>query len=184
MNNNTPQQYTDTPQYIDVPNTITDNPHTKGGRPPKYTPELARSILIDIATTAKPIKQIAQAHGVSEQVFFYWRSVSPQFLECCLRANAQRAVTYADKLESDVQKLEAEIEDTDADPRVLNVKSSHFDRKWRHREWLMAKWNRRIFGDKLDIDQTVTVNPSELREQAWRIARDAEITDYNPDSSD
>lgn len=75
-------------------------------------------------------------------------------------------------------------ETVDTDPRILSARSNWFDRKWRHREWLMSKFNRQQFGDKLDIDQTLTVNPSEAREEAWKRAQQAEYTEYTEPDAD
>ena len=178
MNNNTPQHTDD----IHLPQSLPRK--SQYGPPSKYTPQLAQAILADIATTPNTIEQCCNDHGIDKHTWYAWMSVSADINNAMQRACAAKATVYAHEMALETAEMDILMQNQDIDPRYLNNRSTWYDKKWRWRTWLMERWNRRLYGNKLDIDQTVTVNPSELREQAWRLARDAEITDYNPDSSD
>ena len=151
---------------IDVPQEITSPALT--GRPnSRYTPDVARNILIDIATTPENISDICKKYGTSKQTVSIWRAVNEQFLNAYMRACRYRSIEFADEMHEDFKRLEKDMEDPNADYRKLGIKSVHLDRKYRHKEWWMSKFNRQLFGDKIEVDQNVNINPVKSRETAW-----------------
>ena len=150
---------------IDVPKEITSPALV--GRPSKYTPEIARSVLIDIATTPDNISDICKKYDITKQTLSIWRAVNSQFLDAYMQACKYRSIEFADEMHEDFKRLEKDMDAPDADFRKLGVKSVHLDRKYRHKEWWMSKFNRPLFGDKLEVDQNVNINPVKSRETAW-----------------
>jgi len=150
---------------IQPPNQLKPTPTT--GRPTKYTPEMANNILLDIATTVTPIDKVSQQHGITDRTLYRWILESEDFCRLYMRALENRALVYASDITQDLSKLKDICDDESKDPRFQNVQTGYFDKKWRHLEWMMERFNRQVFGQKLDIDQHLTVEPQQLRTTAW-----------------
>jgi hypothetical protein len=171
--------------FFDLPPVLRPERENNIGRPSKYTPELANKILVEIATTTIPVADIAVNCGIPEGTFYAWLSINESFHEEYVRALENRAIVMAAAAERDMLRMDAICNDFNQDPKWQNVQTSWFDRKWRHREWFMSRFNRRLFGDKLEVDQTLTVNPTEAREQAWAIYKEkSEAVEYKEIPSD
>lgn len=173
---------------MDIPDTIQDldikpphqlKPPASTGRPTVYTKELAQSILIDIATSGETIENIAKKHGINKLTFYRWVLINEAFCNAHLRALENRAIVLSGNITEDLADLAKIVENEDKDPRDRHVRLQYFDKKWNHLQWLMSKYNRKLFGDKLEVDQNVTINPTEAREQAWQQHRavEAEYTE-------
>lgn len=148
-----------------------------------YDPQIMNAIIRDVATTSLSIERIADQYGVASSTVYWWRAASPVLLAAWRTAMEARTHVLADTLQADIEAMEAGSEDAFTDPRTATVNIKRFDVKWKHSEWLMGKMNRKDYGDAIEIDNNVTVNGPEAREQAWQNARnvsEAEYTDCSP----
>jgi hypothetical protein len=127
--------------------------------------------------------KIAQKHGITRKTIYYWILINEQFCDAYLRALENRALVYGGEMLEDLGDLERYVQNEENDPRNMHARIQLFHRKSGAYQWLMTKYNRKVFGDKLDVDATVTVQPAEQRAQAWQIARklqEAEYTEVPP----
>jgi len=161
------------PEYIKTP--------AHFGNTSTYNKNIAQQIIIDVASTNKPVDKIAEEYGVAERKLYVWMSISEPLKQVWLRALECRTIVSASSMENDISQLETVCNDRNEDPRYQHALSGSFDRKWRHREWFMAKLNRKLFGDSKDIGVNITVNTVELRQAAWDKHRvqEAEYTEAN-----
>ena len=147
-----------------------------------YDRDLMRLILIDLASTTDPMYKIVDRYGVSEYALNWWRASSSELAQAWRIAWKSRTDTLADQLHKESDELDQVTDDEESDPRLMMSKIKKFDVKWRHKEWLMGKMNRSHYGDKMEIDNNVNVNNTELREFAWNKSRaisDAEYTNIS-----
>jgi hypothetical protein len=151
-----------------------------------YDRNVMQLILIDLASTTDPMYKIIDRYGVPEKTVNWWRAVSGDIAAAWRMAWRSRADLLADQLHKESDELDQVTDDEFSDPRLMMSKLKKFDIKWRHKEWLMGKMNRNHYGDKLAVDNNVTVNNTELRESAWnkyRTISDAEYTNVTDVSS-
>ena len=158
--------------------TVTKTTRTTISHLSKYNPDKMQKIIQDIATTVIPIEDIIKNQGLKQSSVYWWRALSPQILEAWRVARAHRTHIMADDLEKEISVLRVAVDEQDGDPRVNNNKIRFFDRSWHHKEWQMSKANRRDFGDKMEIDSRVTINPAEARNAAWEAHRTASPAEY------
>jgi hypothetical protein len=150
-----------------------------------YDRNVMQLILIDLASTTDPMYKIIDRYGVPEPTVNWWRAVSNDIANAWRMAWRSRADLLADQLHKESDELDQVTDDEVSDPRLMMSKLKKFDIKWRHKEWLMGKMNK-FYGDKLAVDNNVTVNNTELRESAWnkyRTISDAEYTNISDVSS-
>jgi len=150
-----------------------------------YDQNVVQNIILQVATTSEPVDDIISKNGVKPATLRYWRSLSPELLTSWQAAMSHRAHAIADKLGSDIKDLETTVADEDSDPRQQGNKIRAFDIKWRHREWLMSKINREAYGDKVEVDNNITVSPAAEFAKAWQhhqsnqVQADVTILDNN-----
>ena len=160
-----------------APALIKDTPST--GRPTVYSKDMADKLLADIATTSDNMDTIVQRYGISKPTFYLWVMINEDFSNCFSRALENRALVYGDTMVSDINELEDYIHNESNDPRIMHARIQLHHRKAGTYQWLMSRYNRQVYGDKLDIDQHVTVEPAKQREEAWtqHTAEDATYTE-------
>jgi hypothetical protein len=142
-----------------------------------YNPRIMQSIIIDIATTKDPVQKIIARHGQASRTVYLWRSVSSQLLQSWRAAMRHRTHTVADDFETEVQTLNDQVETDDNYKRTSN-RIRRFDRVWGHRQWFMSRYNRQDFGDKVDIEQNITIAPAKAREEAYTTFQNAQVADF------
>jgi transposase-like protein len=142
-----------------------------------YDPAIMQRIILDIATSRQPVKQIIKSHGMADGTVYLWRSVSSQLLSAWRAAMRHRTHTVADDFETEVQELNNQVENDDNYKRTSN-RIRRFDRVWGHRQWFMSRYNRQDFGDKVDIEQNITIAPAKAREEAYTTFQNAQVADF------
>jgi len=164
---------TDTPDYI-VPQSIKSSIAKQ-----HYNPVTVQKIIIDVATTMDPVENICKKYNINASTIGIWRMSDSRLMTAWRTAMAARAHAMADKMESEINGLEAIVDNKDEDTRYKATKVKTFDVKWRHREWLMKSINKRDFGDNIQQDINVNVNPVEQRAKAWQLhqgVKEADVT--------
>lgn len=125
-----------------------------------------------------PVGKICENLGISTSAFYVWLVVNEEFMDSYLHALETRALVEADEADRALQKLLHYIEHHDDDPREKHVRTVGMRLKMEHMRWKLGKYNRRVFGDKLDMTATVTLQPAEQRSQAWSLAQQAKTAEY------
>lgn len=142
-----------------------------------YNPEKMQSIIIQIATTNIPIEKIITNHDLNVKTVYYWRAVSSPLFSAWRAAMRHRTHAIAERFEPEVEKLDAQVENDDNYKRTSN-RIRRFDRVWSHRQWFMSRYNRQDFGDKVDIEQNITIAPAKAREEAYTTFQNAQVADF------
>lgn len=133
----------------------------------KYDPHKVQSIIIDIATTSDKIDDIAKRHGIDTKTIYTWRAASSQLLQAWLVAMEMRTHIMAEENEAEWADTKKIVEDKEEDPRYASVRTRFTSEHVKSRHWLMGKLNKRIYGDNMQIDQTLTISPSQSAIDAW-----------------
>jgi len=162
------------PQFLKEPATT--------GRPTKYTPELASTLLIDIATSPDSVYDICKRHGVNEVTINAWKLFDSAFSTAYERARQLRADVLADSGAGDLRKLEEYIYNEENDPRHMHARTGLVRAKIGYAQWWAGKLNPRY----ADRPTDVTVNiQSDARQAAWEARRaratDADSSEIKPD---
>jgi hypothetical protein len=142
-----------------------------------YDARKMQSIILEIATTTDTIDNIVKRHGLAKTTVYLWRSVSVQLLNTWRTAVRHRTHAVADEFEGEVQILNNQVENDDNYKRTSN-RIRRFDRVWGHRQWFMSRYNRQDFGDKVDIEQNITIAPAKAREEAYTTFQNAQVADF------
>ncbi len=164
------------PDDIQPPQQLKDKPTT--GRPTVYSKQLAHDILFDIATSSDPLDKIAKKHSITSVTFWRWTLINEQFCNAYIRALENRTLVESDGADAEIAKLLDYINNHDDDPREKHVRTGGIRLKLEHMRWKLSKYNRQLFGDKLEVDQHLTVEPAQERADAWALAQQAQDTDY------
>lgn len=119
------------------------------GRPSDYTPELADRICNEIAV-GRSLNRICREHDdiPSQQTVYTWLRSHESFLEKYRRAREDQQEARADEI--------IEISDDVAgstDAAVVNAARLRVDT----RKWLMAKLLPKKYGDKVEVNATLTL---------------------------
>jgi len=189
-NSNTPQPDTLEAQALSIGINPPDQikPPATTGRPPTYNKDTALDILVDVATTADKLSAIASNHGITKKTWYWWLLINPQLGDSYLRALENRSHVLGMDITEDIGALESYVHDESNDPRIMHARIQLHHRKSSTYQWLMSKYNRKVYGDQVSIDQTVTVQPAACRDAAWRIVQglpaDGDIADAADDTQD
>ena len=121
-----------------------------GGRPSKYSKELASKICMQIVM-GKSLRTICSADEMpSVQTIFNWFDQHPEFLDQYARAKEEQADTFAEDI--------VDIADDGTNDFVKN-KDGGYEFRGEHvqrsklrvdtRKWLMSKFKAKKYGDKI-----------------------------------
>ena len=110
-----------------------------GGRPTDYTPELATRICQLIASNPISVKRICAKYPElpSQDTVYAWLARYPEFSGQYLDAKEKQALTVADDLWDEIEKVVPVTEE-------INL----FNAKFRFQQWHLSKLAPKQFGDK------------------------------------
>jgi len=115
------------------------------GRPSKYNEKLALEIL-KLYSEGASIRSIVRRKSMpSRQTILAWRYAHPEFDKAYKKATEAYTEALVDQA--------LDIVDNGDDPKKSKVQADF-------RMWLASKLNRRQYGDKLEIEQRVTLDIS------------------------
>jgi len=124
-----------------------------GGRPSKYTQEIADAICAELATTSISLRKICLRAGMPcISTVMKWLSEMPAFSEQYARARMLQADVFAEEM--------IEIADDDSEDYYLvgddvkvytSVPVQRGRLKMDARKWAAGKQNPKKYGDKLDV---------------------------------
>lgn len=138
-----------------------------GGRPTKYTQELADEICANI-TLGDSIRTVCKPeHMPAISTFYKWLRENEEFAKQYARATEERSEAMAEEildLADDASNVVLGIDKSD------NARVSAMKLRVDTRKWLMAKMKPKKYGDKLDMttngkDITVPVPLQDLRNE-------------------
>ena len=121
-----------------------------GGRPEKYTDELALNILEQIATTHKGLKSICKANNVSVSTVLIWLRDNKEFSTLYARAKESQADLLADEILKIADKERELIETVSNSEGEYKTRKDNIARSRLQvdaRKWLAAKLKPKKYGD-------------------------------------
>lgn len=135
----------------------------KGGRPTKYTQELADSICKEIAI-GRSIRSVCLADDMPDvTTVFKWIREKPEFSLQYARACDERTESQQEIL---IEMGDEAIKHAEtADSRAANAVVSAYKLKADNLKWSMSKMKPKKYGDKLDLTsdgEKIAVMPAEL----------------------
>lgn len=121
------------------------------GRPSEYNPVIAEALCEAVAAGSNIYKLASTGVYPSEPTIYKWLKDNEDFLKKYLAARAIRAHARSDRMDTLVDRMLAgEIE-----PGVAQVALTS-------ERWQAGREAPRVYGDKLEIDQTVTQRPADF----------------------
>lgn len=140
---------------------VTDKPKNKGGRPTKYTPQIAAEICT-LISNGMSVRQMLKADEKigrlpSQATIYEWLIVHPEFAEQYARAREDQADTLADEI------LQIADETPDTEPvidrrtgELIRMELSNSYIQWQRnridaRKWTAMKLKPKKYGDRTVI---------------------------------
>jgi hypothetical protein len=140
----------------------------KGRKPPEYTQEQL-DLAIELASNGKPLKDIIGQICSSEYEFWMYRQHNPNWANLFEHARQEGLEHIADGLIT--------IADEMVDVQRARLKSDNA-------KWLLSKRKPSVYGDKVDIhvSQTIDIGSAlaEARKRALPTAEDPQLIDVTP----
>lgn len=130
-----------------------------GGRPEKYTDELALKILEEISTTHKSLKKICKDNGLAVSTLLIWLRDNKEFSTLYARAKESQADLLADEILAIADKERELIEEVTTGEGAYQTKKDNIARSRLQvdaRKWLASKLKPKKYGD------TQQSNPSNV----------------------
>jgi hypothetical protein len=123
----------------------------KGGRPSKYTEELANELCDKIATSNRGLAHICAGMDIKPSAIFTWLQDKPEFAEKYARAREAQADFLADEI--------LEIADNSENDTIITENGTLENKEWVNRsklkvearKWIASKLKPKKYGDKLDL---------------------------------
>lgn len=136
---------------------ITVTEKNKGGRPTKYTLELAKALASDLASMT--IKQACKNNDISEETYYQWLHIHKEFSELSTSGRKTRAIYHFNKAAEVIEELDNDPNNEDIRVDVARLR---YDAHLR----LAGKANQGLFGDKgVTVKNNTQINVAEASEQ-------------------
>jgi len=144
--------------YVD---TIREPPPQRMGRPRKYTAQLGKAICMMLATTTFNLRQCCEQNDVTVGDVMKWIARYPDFGDSYFRARDWQCELRADEIIDIADNSTNDWVDYETKSgRVIRQfdyeHSRRSELRIKARQWLMEKYARKRFGDRLEVQQTVT----------------------------
>ena len=142
------------PRIIDnQPTKALAKPKRPTGRPPRFTPELAAKICGLIAT-GSTLRAAAKTCGVGWRTVARWNIERPEFREAYERARETRTLVLGGGVHRHRRPRQGRLRQKPEDGKLEFNRESVHRAKLRvdERHWQMARLDRRLWGDRQEID--------------------------------
>lgn len=142
---------------------VDDLPRNPIGSPGKYSKRIAKKICLEIATTARGIKEICEKNSEfpSAETVYGWLFKKPAFFELWSRAKVAQAELLAEQIVTiaDTPKLgqitTASGKDKEGKPIVKDIRIvdmvEHRRLQIEARKWMASKLMPKKYGDRLEV---------------------------------
>jgi hypothetical protein len=132
-----------------------ESPKHPGGRPTKYTPELADTICSKLSRGISLRQICIEENHLSQQSVYSWLQKYPEFMEKYTRAREEQADTYADEIIAIADET-PEIVPVMKDGEVIDMKMDHAYIAWQKqrieaRKWTAMKLKPKKYGDRVAL---------------------------------
>jgi transposase-like protein len=130
-------------------------PKNKGGRPTKYSPELADKICERIATSSDGVHKVAESLEIGASTCFEWLDKHPEFADKYARAKERQAdfmVQEMIEIADDASRDEKIIQKNGSTTVVENTEWTNRSKlRVETRKWLAGKLRPKVYGDSLKL---------------------------------
>lgn len=121
------------------------------GRPSDFNPIIAEAMCEEIASGSNIKKLAGTGMYPSEPTIYKWMKDNEDFLKQYLASRAIRAHARSDRMDDIVDRMVKGL----IEPNVASVALTS-------ERWQAGREAPRVYGDKIEIDQTVTQKPAEV----------------------
>ena len=128
------------------------------GRPTLYTRELAELICEKVATTTVGLEDLCRLFPElpSHDTIKRWRKENQEFSSLYHEAKVFQSRMLVEECENLIPELKTYLDDA-GNERIDPASAALLKAKIDHRRWMAARLAPRIYGDKQQIEQTVTI---------------------------
>lgn len=143
-----------------------------------YTQELGEDLCGHLANGGK-VNEWCRAHNLDAAMIWRWEQRHPEFRQALARAREAQAFYWANEIveladDSTDDWMEVNRGTVDKPRMVTLFNRDHYERvrtKIQTRQWLMAKYSPKLFGEKIEVEQTGAPGRRDL-EGLIRIAKE------------
>ena len=126
-----------------------------GGRPTKYTPQLAQAIMADFAQSPDSIDVICGRHDISTTRFWAWVQDNMEFRDLFAQARTQRAHALVHGDHTKLQELEIKAETaSNEELRRIDLQSRIHRIRIGRNQWMAERMNPKQFASQQHVDVT------------------------------
>lgn len=136
-----------------------------GGRPTKYTEELAEYICNVVATNTGGIKSLCAKYDAmpDDTTISAWRWKYPEFSRCYALAKLKQAEIMVEELE-DVASDVKRYHDSEGNERIDSGSVAQQRLRCDNRKWMAAKLIPKLYGDQKQIDDLTKKTEEQQKE--------------------
>lgn len=148
----------------------------KGGRPSKYTAEIAEKICLMIASSTYGLRRICKENldMPSPETICRWRARHPEFCQQYARAREVQADLLAEEIIdiADDDSQDQMLTETGIKPNAEFIQRSRL--RIEARKWMACKLLPKIYGDKSEV-LTTSIEDEELKATINQIKNSVEV---------
>lgn len=131
-------------------------------RPTKFSEELFEDICNQIATTSIGLHRICKQQGISAVTFFEWVKDDTELSNRYARAREAQAELLADQIIEIADDSSNDTKTIYKGEELVEVENTEWTNRSKlrveARKWIAAKLKPKKYGDKVEVDQTISVN--------------------------
>lgn len=128
----------------------------------KYSEELFEKICERIATSADGLHKIVKENGISPSTFYKWVSENKDLSDRYARAREIQAELLADQIIEIADDSSNDTKTIYKGEELIEVENTEWTNRSKlrveARKWIAAKLKPKKYGDKVEVDQTISVN--------------------------
>lgn len=134
---------------------MTDKPKHPGGRPTKYTPELAEKICQRVATHDVGIQRLCDMYDdmPDKSTIRLWKLVHPEFSTQYIKAKQEQVTNFAEDIIDIADNGSKDYELTDDGFKLDNEHIQRSRLRVDTRKWYASKLAPKIFGDAKRVEE-------------------------------
>ena len=156
----------------------------KKGNPYHIKPEIYDKIIELVSSTDRPLSDICKDLKIDQINVYRQMGKSKEFCLAYLQARAAHTEISVQKLDEYYKEIKAQLDDNTTDPKIASALVQAFRVRSDNIRWAASKLLPGRYGERVQIDAQVNINPAEKRLNAWNDYTKAKETATDADSLD